>query len=115
VGFLGAWFHSTARDTPRDQDVYIVNRNFKSVALLYPRIEFPGWAGLFSILFPTNLVEGRRVYFIEPDAAVRAAHRHSRRLAGVLIAPEDVPLRPGPWSPADPVCPLPSMLEATAP
>lgn len=109
AGFLGAWFQRRAREVAPGEDVYIPNYIFHSVGpLFYTRLEFPGWAGLFSIYFPSNTVAGRRIFFIEPDAAVREAHRHARLLAGVLVAPEDVPLRPGPWTPIDPVCPLPS-------
>ena len=52
-------------------------------------------------------LDGHRVFFIEPDPDVREAHRHARRLAGVLVAPADAPTPLVPWSPIDPVCPLP--------
>lgn len=45
---------------------------------------FPGWAGVFVIYFPENVVAERRVHFMEPDfKAVRAAVR-GKRSAGLI-------------------------------
>ena len=106
--FLGTWFQTRARETPAGQDLYLFNGTFQSVGpYFYTRREFPGWAGFFSIYFPSNTIDGHRVFFVEPDPDVREAHRHARRLAGVLVAPADAPTPLVPWSPIDPVCPLP--------
>jgi hypothetical protein len=113
--FLINWMRTLTRQTPADEDVYIPNRGFQAVSpLFFSRVEFPGWAGLFSIYFPDPSIDGRRVFFIEPDPGVRAAHRFSRRLAGALVAPEDVPPLPAPLTPVDPICPVPALPNALA-
>jgi hypothetical protein len=78
---------------------------------MFTMSDFPGWAGLFSILFPDPYIDGRRAIFIEPDPAVRAEFRNAHRLAGALIAPDEVPPE---MTPIDPVCPLPPAENALA-
>jgi len=72
---------------PRGADVYIDNREFAHV-LMKPTL-FPGWAAVFTIFFPENTVDDRRVYFVEPDDATRAAAARGRRTAALLV-----PVRP---------------------
>jgi hypothetical protein len=115
VMFVIAWMRSLARQTPADEDVYIRNRGFYSVSpFFFSRREFPGWAGVFSIYFPDPSIDGRRVFFVEPDPTVRTTLRTARRLEGVLVAPEAVPLLPEPLTPIDPLCSLPSAENALA-
>jgi hypothetical protein len=108
VYFLIAWMRTLAHQVPEGELVYIPNLLFQSVSpLFFSRRGFPGRAGLFSIYFPNQMIDGRRVVFIEADAGTRAALRNARRLTGALVAPEDVPLLPDPMTPIDLVCPLP--------
>lgn len=54
--------------------------------------EFPGLAGVFVLTYPTNVVQGRRIEFIEHNRAVLAASKDpasNQRLAGLLVAPKD--------------------------
>jgi hypothetical protein len=112
--FTLAWMRSLAKQVPVYETVYIVNRHFHAVSpFMFTRRDFPGWAGLFSIFFPDPYIEGRRAVFIEPDPAVRAKFRDAHRLAGALIAPDEVPALPQ-ITPIDPVCPLPPAENALA-
>src|SRR5262249_40064589 len=73
---------------PPGADVYLENRPFKSIGqmlLLSPEM-FPGWAGLFTICFPANVVDGHRVFFIERNERVLAAAAGGRRTAALLVA-----------------------------
>jgi hypothetical protein len=108
--FAIAWMRSLAKQVPIGETAYIVNRHFRGVTpFMFTMRDFPGWAGLFSIFFPDPSIDGRRVVFIEPDPAVRAAFRDPHRLA----APEDVPALPE-ITPIDPVCPVPAVENALA-
>ena len=55
------------------------------------KLLFPGWAGVFVVAFPENVVEGRHVYFRETSEGVaRAARsRASTRIAEIVIGPGD--------------------------
>lgn len=78
---------------PAGRDVYIVNRVFRGVGPLMiknPHL-FPGWAAVFTIFFPDNVVDGKRVFFVVDDPAVLEAARHGRRTATLIVAPEQVP------------------------
>ena len=46
---------------------------------------FPGRAALFCILFPDDLVDGRRVRFVEDNPEVRAAGAPGQRIAALLV------------------------------
>jgi hypothetical protein len=80
---------------PAGQDVYIANRVFTGVGPLMiknPHL-FPGWAAAFTIFFPENIVDGKRVFFVADDPVVLEAARHGRRTATLIVAPEQVPDR----------------------
>ena len=81
-----------ARSAPAGADVYIENRQFASAGDLFANREgdFPGWAAIFSIYFPSDAVEGRTVRFVEPDPVVIESNRSHRRMARLLVSPEDV-------------------------
>jgi hypothetical protein len=76
------------RATPADQDVYITNQIFHGVGPVVIRNPktFPGWAAAFAIFFPSNVVEGRRVFFVEADPEVFAVTRNGRRTATLIVA-----------------------------
>ena len=77
--------------------VYIRNQTFHSVGnlLVLDPASFPGWAAVFTFLFPSNVVDGRRVYFVVDDPAVRAAAGSGKRSAGLLVPPADADGRGG--------------------
>lgn len=76
------------RATPAAQDVYITNQIFHGVGPMVIRNpkSFPGWAAAFAIFFPSNIVEGRRVFFVEADREVFEATRDGRRTATLIVA-----------------------------
>ena len=52
---------------------------------------FPGWAGVFAIYFPDDVVDGRRVVFEVADPKVVAATRGGRRAASLIVPPRTSP------------------------
>jgi len=73
--------------------VAIPNGRFQSIGVYlvnFP-IEFPGWAGVFMIAYPSNTVDGRRVYFGERDQEVLEAltRRTDTRISRLLIGREE--------------------------
>jgi hypothetical protein len=87
--------------SPPGSDVYIPNQTLSATGWFDPtRLTFPGWAGLFIITEPQNVVRGHRVYFLETNPAAIAAFRTrpDRRTASLLVGPEEI--RPG--APAGP-------------
>lgn len=50
--------------------------------------DFPGWAGLFALFYPADVVRGHRVVFVERDARLLAAVRagDDPRLAALLVS-----------------------------
>jgi len=84
---------TAARAAPPAADVYIENQVFKSVGLriLARPDAFPGWAALYSIYFPDDFVDGRRIRFVERDPNVIEAVRDDRRTGALLVAQSDAP------------------------
>jgi hypothetical protein len=74
---------------PPGSEVRIPNQGFRSIGplLFHSRSEFPGWAAIYAIFFPTNVADGRRVYFTDGDDAVLRAARHGRRTADLIVSP----------------------------
>jgi len=92
--------HAEARDGTRDTlaairaavaaeppggTVRIENRVFAPLPFV-PTL-FPGWAAAFTIFFPENVVEGRRVYFVERRPAVIESVRSGKRMGSLLVPP----------------------------
>lgn len=77
----------------KGEDVYIENGRFHSVSFFSAEnsAQFPGWAGVFSIYYPSNDVEGRRIRFVEKDLEVIASTQFGERTAGLLVSPEEAP------------------------
>jgi hypothetical protein len=46
---------------------------------------FPGWAAIFMLLYPTDEVSGRRVYFTTTDEVALAARRPGGRIVSLLV------------------------------
>jgi hypothetical protein len=76
---------------PPGSTVYLVNGTL-SPAVRGPAIDqagLPGRAALFVIMHPSDVVRGRHVRFVEPDARVRAVQAaRNGRLGSLLVAPE---------------------------
>ena len=70
---------------PPGQPVYIANRFFAPLPVPPPM--FPGWAGAFTIFYPDNTVDGRRVYFVESSPVTRAAAARGRRTRTLVVPP----------------------------
>ena len=82
---------------PRGSTVYIENHTSPRVLLgIMPDRLFPGRAGVFVITHPTDMVDGRRVRFIEHDPDVLAWYidRPETRLAQLLVNSQDVAPHP---------------------
>lgn len=69
---------------PPSEAVYIENRVFAPVPL--PLFMFPGWAGVFIIFHPDNVVDGRRVYFVERVPEIPPLLRRGRRTGELIIS-----------------------------
>jgi hypothetical protein len=49
----------------------------------------PGWPGLFAIMEPTDVYEGRRVRFVAPSLSVyQQFAKRGDRLATLLVPPD---------------------------
>jgi hypothetical protein len=105
-GQLTAWSREVFRDTrarmrelivqaPPGEPVFIQNRPFLGTAFIQRFLSpgaFPGWAAVFVLTYPDDVVEGRRVYFVEGDPRVLAAVRaRSGRVVRLLVAPAEAP------------------------
>jgi hypothetical protein len=70
---------------PRGATVRIRNRHFKPLPL--SAAAYPGWAATFTIFFPDDVVDGRRVVFVEPRPAVRDTWSRGLRTSTLLVPP----------------------------
>jgi hypothetical protein len=92
VTFALNWMHARIGAAPEGAPVYLTNRALHAAGTVFVGMsDFPGWAALFAIYYPTNSAGGHRIYFIEREAAVRERYRSGRRSGGLLVAPEDAP------------------------
>ncbi len=76
---------------PPGADVYIDNQPFRAIGpLLVGTAErFPGWAAAFTFLFPSNVVDGHRVRFVDDDPAARKGARTGKRTHDLLVSPAE--------------------------
>lgn len=74
--------------TPAGETVVIPNRAFSTTAM---PVVFPGWAGLFVIYYPDNVVDGKRVVFVERDPLVREWAQKGWRSRTLLVPPPEEP------------------------
>jgi len=82
-----------AIDATAGPDVYITNRRFVPILWATDAAGFPGWAALFIITHPSDVVRGKRVHFIDDNAQILAmarAHPGSR-INRLVIAPGSAP------------------------
>jgi hypothetical protein len=72
---------------PPGSEVFIENRGFAAFPGGVPRPLFPGWASVFVIYYPDEVVDGRRVRFVDRDLGVIVASARGRRSKGLLVLP----------------------------
>ena len=79
--------HREVAAQPAGTVVYIRNRSFLPLPnpLLPPEL-FPGWAAAFTVFFPRDEVDGRRVRFVEPNRAVLGSALRGARTRALLVA-----------------------------
>jgi hypothetical protein len=72
--------------TPPGQPVVILNRSIILSDMFSPEATaFPGLAGLFVVVHPENVVDGKPIFFVEPDAKVIAAASQRPRMRALLL------------------------------
>lgn len=67
-------------------NVYIPNRSFAGFFVVPPTV-FPGWAAVFAIYNPTNIIEGRHVYFVDKRLGVLIASAKGKRSSRLIVPP----------------------------
>lgn len=73
---------------PAGADVYILNRPFTFWGYSL-KDRFPGWAAVFVISFPDDVVDGRRVFFVERNPRLRErVTSRDTRISRLVVAPE---------------------------
>jgi hypothetical protein len=83
---MGAIERATAA-VPEDATVRIPNQRFAAAGPVIPG-GFPGWAAVFAIWSPSNVVAGHRVVFVERDPTVVTTAANGRRSADLLVGPD---------------------------
>jgi len=83
-------------------EIYIPNDPFKAYPWKYTPNLFPGFAGLFIIHYPDNVVHGKRVYFLEPSEELVAFYhaRKGSRIAELLVYDPTAPIDESSVTPA---------------
>jgi hypothetical protein len=78
--------------TPPGEDVYIRNQPFRAIGPLYVhnQVTFPGWAALYTIFFPANVVDGKHVYFTVDETLVVSVAKRGKRTADLIVPAESV-------------------------
>lgn len=79
------------RSASPGEDLYFVNRPFHGAGqLIVSPTMFPGWAGVFTLFFPANRVDGKQVHFILDDDEAVSIARRGRRTADLIVDPDEV-------------------------
>jgi hypothetical protein len=82
-------------EAPPGRDVYIENAQTPwDAGPLMNKTQFPGTVGVFALVYPTNVVRGHRIHFVERDAAVVKEMGNPKwhpRFAVLLVGTENVP------------------------
>ena len=74
---------------PKGSSVFIDNNMSDQFSIFLPsNTDFPGKAAVFSIRYPHNTVEGRRVYFVENDCSVAQENlaKKNWRISSLLVS-----------------------------
>jgi hypothetical protein len=70
---------------PPGATVRVVNVPFRP----FPLYSFvPGWAAAFTMFHADNMVDGRRVVFVEANPQIITMHAGGRRIAKLLVSPD---------------------------
>jgi len=95
-------FRQTIASAAPGQEVRIRNRPFRSIGLLLlnPGMGFPGSAGIYTIFFPANVVDGRPVRFVVSDPAIVDAAASGRRTRDLFVLDGAAPSPPPSPAPA---------------
>jgi hypothetical protein len=83
----------TIRAYPEDSSIFIDNKMNDHFSVFLPSdTDFPGKAAIFSIKYPKNTVEGRRVYFVEKDCRVadKNIEKKKWRISSLIISACDL-------------------------
>jgi len=83
----------TIRAYPAGSSVFIDNKMNDKISIFYPSdTDFPGKAAIFSIKYPNNTVEGRRVYFVENDCHVadKNIEKKKWRISSLIVSACDL-------------------------
>lgn len=77
--------------TPAHHEVSIPNRRFQSLGPIFSTRQdlFPGWAGVFVIFYPDNVVDGKPVRFVTEDREALIAAAEGHRTATLLVPPPE--------------------------
>jgi hypothetical protein len=87
---------------PAGADVFIENRDFMysyQLTLQFGQavipIRYPGWAAIFATYNSSDVVDGRRVFFVVDDPAKLDAWRRGRRGASLIVSADEMRARGG--------------------
>jgi hypothetical protein len=83
----------TIRAYPEGSSVFIDNQMNDHFSVFLPSdTDFPGKAAVFSIQYPNNTVEGRRVYFVEKDCHIadKNIERKKWRISSLIVSACDL-------------------------
>jgi hypothetical protein len=94
--------HQAIASAAPGQEVRIRNRPFRSIGtLLFNQPSgFPGWAGVYTIFFPENVVDGRPVRFVVSDPDIADAAANGRRTHDLFVLDGAAPSPPPAPAPA---------------
>jgi hypothetical protein len=81
------YFENVIRAQPDGAELRLPNRKFRNLPM--SAALFPNWAGLFIILFPENVVDGKTIRFVERNSTLLEFWKRNpnSRIADLLVAP----------------------------
>ncbi|MGH9643719.1 MAG: hypothetical protein ACRD3Q_15015 [Terriglobales bacterium] len=81
-----------ASAAPPGGDVFVANRPFRSIGFFMTMLpdQFPGWAAIFAMFHPDDMLDGHRVYFLVPEAQLAQIEELGGRQVAALLRPETV-------------------------
>jgi len=86
----------TIRAYPEGSSVFIDSKMNDHFSIFLPSdTDFPGKAAVFSIQYPNNTVEGRRVYFVEKDCRIadKNIERKKWRISSLIVSACDLNMK----------------------
>ena len=73
-----------AASAPPGADVYILNRPFHSIFFVPDLTYFPGWAAVFAMFHPDDMLDGHRIYFSVPSGEGHDDRAKGRQATALL-------------------------------